>query len=243
MKTPSTELFVALDFADSASAVSFARNLTGRKVSMKIGLELFAAAGPSIVKQIQREGFGVFLDLKLHDIPNTVIRTVERVADLGVDWFTVHAAGGRRMIEGVREMLDKKRSPAKMLAVTVLTSFSEEAWSEVLNAQYDSASLRSDSQAAGTCATAVMGLARLAERAGAHGMVCSPHELGATRGIKLEKIVPGIRLEAMNNDDQARVMTPTEARAGGARGIVVGRPITQATDPLSVVDRILEQLR
>lgn len=211
---------VALDVPTLDEADGLAARLAGHVGVFKVGLELFAAHGPAAVERIAAHG-PVFLDLKLHDIPNTVGRAASRLADLGVAYLTVHAAGGAAMVEAAVEGLGNGGS---VLGVTVLTSLGDH-----------------DLEAVGLppAAEAVPRLARLATQAGAPGVVCAAPDLGRVRGaVPGDAIVvtPGIRPAGTGADDQARVATPGRAVADGASLIVVGRPITRAADPVAAAE-------
>jgi orotidine-5'-phosphate decarboxylase len=232
---PHERIFVALDTPDRDRALALARALLGRVGGFKIGLEAFAACGPSLVEGIRDAGLPVFLDLKLHDIPNTVAGAAAASARLGASFLTVHALGGASMI---RAAVDASRDaaasaalpPPVVLAVTILTSHGEN----------DLAALG----IAGPVSGAVLRLAGLARDAGAGGAVCSPLEVGAVRGVfpSATLVVPGIRPSGASADDQARTATPGAAVAAGADRIVVGRPITRAPDPAAVAEAIAGEI-
>jgi orotidine-5'-phosphate decarboxylase len=224
------ELIVVLDVdrADEALAIVDA---CGACQWFKVGAQLFTREGPAVVRAIQGRGKSVFLDLKYHDIPNTVAHAARAAADLGVGLFTLHASGGRRMIEAARAAVEG--SPTRILAVTILTSFSD-------------AALRADIGLHETAAEAVPRLARLATESGAHGLVCSPHEIVAVRGAVGEGphiVTPGVRPVWAGKDDQERVMTPAEAAAHGADFLVVGRPILKHANPAEAVRLVLEEIQ
>jgi orotidine-5'-phosphate decarboxylase len=229
--------FVALDTPDIGRARALARVLSGRVGGFKIGLEAFVAFGPSLIEELRDLGHAVFLDLKFHDIPNTVAGASAAAARWGVGLFTVHALGGPAMIARAVEA-SRKAAPAEadapvVLAVTILTS-------------HDDASLRSVG-IEGTCADAVPRLARVAREAGAGGVVCSPLEVAAARRAFPEGllVVPGIRLAPQGSsppDDQARVATPAAAVKAGADLLVVGRPITEAEDPAAASAAIADDI-
>jgi orotidine-5'-phosphate decarboxylase len=212
-------LIVAIDTTDMVRAASLARAVAPHCGLLKLGLEFFTANGPDGVRAI--EGRPIFLDLKLHDIPNTVAGAVRAVLPLGPRMLTLHAGGGAAMIEAARAAAEAAGDHRPLLlAVTVLTSL-------------DAAALAATG-VAGTPVQQAMRLGRLAVASGADGLVCSAHEIAPLRdalgpGVKL--VVPGIRPAGSRADDQARTMTPREALAAGADWIVVGRPITAAADP------------
>ena len=215
--TPS--LVVALDFPDAAKALGLAQKLQGLVPWVKVGLELFTAEGPAVVRSLKGMGFKVFLDLKFHDIPNTVRGAARSAARLGVDLTTLHHAGGMRMAEAARQGVEDAGGGTLLFAISVLTSTSlEEAGG--LSGQ-DMASL-------------VAAKAQNAKAWGMDGMVCSGHEAAAVKkvcGQSFYCLCPGIRLPGAGADDQRRVMTPQEAVAAGADFLVMGRPITGAPNP------------
>lgn len=220
-------LIVALDYPDAASALSFADRISAGACRLKIGKELFTAAGPSLVATLAQRGFAIFLDLKFHDIPNTVSRACRAAAALGVWMLNVHALGGRAMMQAAREGLEDSSRRPLLTAVTILTSHGPQDLREV--------------GIDGDPAAAALRLARLAAQAGLDGVVCSAHEAQAVReacGSAFLRITPGIRLPEAEADDQKRIMTPEVAVRSGASYLVVGRPVTGAPDPAAVIDRI-----
>ena len=230
MKNDTSKLIVALDFNRDGPVKELIRQLDPAYCRVKVGKELFTACGPFIVEYIQRQGFDVFLDLKFHDIPSTVAKAVKSAANLGVWMVNVHCSGGVRMLEASAEALQSMQNPPKLIGVTVLTSMD-----------------RSDLQSIGIDeepAKRVLTLAKLAGEAGLDGVVCSAWEAAAIKracGARFLAVTPGIRPYASDHGDQRRVMTPVQAIAGGSDYLVVGRPITQAKDPLQVcVDISLE---
>ena len=227
------ELIVALDVADLASAAALVEQLYPTVTLFKVGLQLFTAEGPRAVEAVQQRGGRVFLDLKLHDIPNTVAGAVREAARLGVEMCTLHASGGRSMLQAAAQSVAGSGSPMRLLAVTVLTSLDSRGLEEVVGSQLD-------------VAAQVVRLALLAREAGLDGVVASPHEIGvlrATLGPSMRLVIPGIRPAWDSTDDQRRVMTPHEAAVAGANYLVIGRPITAAADPVQATGRILEELR
>mgnify|MGYP005847487685 FL=1 len=230
--TPAARIAVALDTPDPARAASWARALAGHVGVAKVGLELFAAAGPGAVAAVGASGLPVFLDLKLHDIPNTVAGAVRSAARLGVAMLTVHAAGGSAMLAAAREAAESAGADRPMiLAVTVLTSLT--------------AADLAATGVEGAPASQVLRLARLAIASGADGIVCSPLEVAPLRaalGASVRLVVPGIRPAGSRADDQARVTTPAEAVAAGADWLVIGRPITAAADPAAAAEAIAASL-
>lgn len=231
-----TELIVALDFARTDQAFQLVEQLKGLPVLYKVGFELFMAGGSEFIRELVHRKCRVFLDLKFHDIPNTVARAALQAALMHVEMFTLHLAGGSSMVRAVAQELEQ--IPAlrpKILGVTVLTSFDDVRWAEVTKSLTTHASSVSES---------VIGLASHAAGWGADGVVCSAFELEAIQeqAPGLYKVVPGIRPEGYETHDQARVMTPSQARAAGADAIVMGRPITQAKDPRRVVESVIKDL-
>lgn len=219
-----SRIIVALDFADPAQALDFVTGIQPERCRLKVGKELFTRAGPALVEKLATRGFEVFLDLKFHDIPNTVAGACAAAADLGVWMMNVHALGGRRMMEAARAAVDKSGRRCHLIAVTVLTSMAENDLVEV--------GLAADPQ------QNVARLAALAQQAGLDGVVCSPHEvvgLRATCAADFLLVTPGIRPRSAQADDQRRVMTPAEAIAQGASYLVIGRPVTAAPDPMQAL--------
>lgn len=224
-----TELIVVLDMDTREEALA-AVAAAGPCRWFKIGAQLFTRLGPDIVREVQGMGKNVFLDLKYHDIPNTVAHAAKAAADLGAGLMTLHATGGRAMIEAARKAVEG--STTRILAVTVLTSVSE-------------AVLRNEIGICETPQAAVTRLAVQAVDAGAHGIVCSPLEITALRkalGGDPLIVTPGVRPEWASKDDQARVMTPREAARAGASMVVVGRPILKHPNPAEAVSLIMEEL-
>ncbi len=224
-------LIVALDVPSAEAASRLVERLEGTCRWFKVGLELFTAAGPAIVERLAATGYSIFLDLKFHDIPNTVAGAVRSAAKLGARMLTVHAAGGPAMLEAARGALDGVPDPPQLLAVTVLTSM-------------DAAQLK----AAGVVRDAARQVELLAEtgwQAGIRGFVCSPEEVRALRdftGPSGVLVVPGIRLASGTAGDQKRIATPAEAIRDGASYLVVGRPITQAAEPAKAAEAMINQM-
>ena len=232
-----TALAVALDFDRVSEAEDLIEALSGLPVIFKVGLELFTVAGPEWVRGLTTSGHRIFLDLKLHDIPNTVTKAVLQIEKMGVEFTTVHLVGGRKMLDQIHRELPASSS-LKILGISVLTSFSEEEW--VSNTE-----LMAEAGSARGVHESVMRFAGLAnEHAAISGMVCSPHEIQAIRNNHpgLFLMVPGIRPEGSEKNDQERVMTPAEASRVGASAIVVGRPITRSADSRKTAERILKDL-
>ncbi len=216
------KVIVALDYPAAAQALELLSRLDPTRCRVKVGKEMFTRAGPRLVEQISAQGFEVFLDLKYHDIPNTVAAACAAAADLGVWMLNVHAAGGRKMMQAAAERLAALPSRPLLIAVTILTSLGEEDIAEI--------------GYRGTPAENVSRLAALAEDSGLDGVVCSPLEvapLRAERGSGFRLVTPGVRPAGAAADDQRRIMTPGDAIRAGASYLVVGRPITAAADPLA----------
>ncbi len=224
------KIIVALDYPQAAPALELARRLQPALCRLKVGKELFTAAGPQLVEQLQRLGFEIFLDLKFHDIPNTTAQACKSAAALGVWMVNVHALGGRRMLEAARAALAHVERRPQLIAVTILTSL----------AQDDLHDIGIES----TPAQMVSRLARLTQACGLDGVVCSAQEAAILRsqcGADFRLVTPGIRPAQAAVDDQARIMTPSAALAAGASYLVIGRPITQAPDPLQALRDILKE--
>ncbi|OJZ18953.1 MAG: orotidine 5'-phosphate decarboxylase [Thiobacillus sp. 65-29] len=228
----STRIIVALDFPEAASALALAQRLDPALCRVKVGKELFTVAGPELVRTLVACGFEVFLDLKFHDIPNTVAAACRAAAGLGVWMVNVHASGGRRMMDAARAALVDLPQRPLLIAVTVLTSMSAEDLGEVgVN----------DAPAA-----QVLRLARLAQSCGLDGVVCSAQEATLLRtelGEEFRLVTPGIRPAGAEAGDQCRVMTPAQALHAGATDLVIGRPITAASDPLAVLKQIQTEIK
>ncbi len=230
MSDPKTRLAVALDYPDAYQAMSLVDSLGQTCQWFKVGMELYYAAGNDIVRQLRDRGFDVFLDLKLHDIPNTVAGAVRSVTQTGAALLTIHASGGAAMMTAAAEAAKASGSP-RLLAVTVLTSMDT-------------------TQLAGTGITAspadqVLRLAKRETQSGIDGFVCYAEEvasLRATTGPDTLLVIPGIRPTGSPIGDQKRVATPTQAIAHGASLLVVGRPITQAKDPAAAAEAILDEI-
>jgi len=222
---------VALDVPDAASAARLVAQLEGNCCWFKVGLELFTAAGPAVLEPLVKRGHSVFLDLKFHDIPNTVTGAVRSAARLGVRMVNVHAAGGPAMLAAARAALGGVEDPPELLAVTMLTSMDQ--------AQLKATGLdRSPSEQ-------VELLARMSLEAGIRGFVCSAQEVAGLRAVIGSEgvlVTPGIRPAGSDVADQRRIATPAEALRQGASYLVVGRPITQAPDPVEAAEAILKEM-
>jgi orotidine-5'-phosphate decarboxylase len=225
------KIIVAMDYAQARQALELAAQLQPSMCRLKVGKELFTAAGPQLVEQLMRLGFEVFLDLKFHDIPNTTAQACKAAAALGVWMVNVHALGGRRMMEAAREALANVDRPPKLIAVTVLTSMGQEDLAEL--------------GIAATPPEMVLRLATLARDSGLDGVVCSAQEAPLLRGQCGDEfclVTPGIRPEQAGLDDQMRVMTPRAALDNGSSYLVIGRPISRAADPLQALQEISQQI-
>jgi orotidine-5'-phosphate decarboxylase len=228
----STKIIVALDYADASSALALVARLDPALCRLKVGKELFTAAGPELLRGLVARGFEVFLDLKFHDIPNTVAAACRAAAGLGVWMMNVHASGGRRMMTAAQEALADLPQRPLLVAVTVLTSMSAEDMAEV--------------GVAGTPADQVLRLARLTQACKLDGVVCSAQEAAMLRGdldADFRLVTPGIRPVGADVGDQRRVMTPAEALRAGATDLVIGRPITAAADPLAALKQIQSDIQ
>jgi orotidine-5'-phosphate decarboxylase len=231
---PGNRLIVALDVSSAAEAVRMAEKLRGHVGLFKVGSQLFTAEGPSVARQLVALGEKIFLDLKFHDIPNTVRGEAREGARLGVTMLNVHASGGRKMIEAALEGAcegSSDRARPLVLAVTVLTSLGEDDLADIgMN---------------GGAERAVVRLACLAQKTGLDGVVASPQEIAAIRracGPDFVVVTPGIRPAAAHADDQARIATPEAAVRAGADYLVVGRPITAAANPAAAADAIVAEM-
>lgn len=224
MPATDSPLIIALDYADLSSALSLADALDPARCRVKIGKELFTRVGPQAIDALHRRGFEVFLDLKFHDIPNTVAGAVEAAADQGVWMVNVHASGGRRMMEASVERLAQRGLKTHLIAVTVLTSMSDEELQET--------GVPNDAMAQ------VERLALLTQQSGLDGVVCSARESARLRelcGDGFLKVTPGIRPASAEHGDQRRVMTPEAAMAAGSTHLVIGRAVTQAREPMAAL--------
>ena len=226
-----TPVVVALDYATAAPALDLANRLSPDLCRLKVGKELFTRCGPHIVEKLQQLGFQVFLDLKFHDIPNTVAGAVRAAGELGVWMVNVHAGGGRRMMEAAGEVLQSFAIRPLLIGVTVLTSISDE---DMLELGYTESPRRR-----------VLRLAALAADSGLDGVVCSAMEAGDLRQARGENfclVTPGIRLAGDDAGDQRRVVKPADAVAMGSDYLVIGRSITGADDPLLALQRVHTEL-
>ncbi len=224
-------IIVALDYPDDTRAFQLIDQLSPELCRLKVGKEMFTHLGPEFVEKIQGRGFEVFLDLKYHDIPNTVARACAAAAELGVWMTNVHASGGRRMMEAAAEALAGYSQKPLLIAVTVLTSMSSDDLQEL------GISLSPAEQA--------LKLAQLAHSSGLDGIVCSAQEASQMRsalGTEFTLVSPGIRPAGSQQDDQRRIMTPSDALKAGSDYLVIGRPITQSDDPMGVLRTIQSEI-
>jgi len=231
MTSPRERLIVALDVSSAREALKIVATLGDSVQTYKVGMQLYTAEGPQIVRDLVEAGRKVFLDLKYHDIPNTVAAAVREAAQLGVSMLTVHAAGGTKMLRAAVEAAREKKPDLQVLAVTVLTSMDDQ--------DLDETGVR------GPVVDQVLWLASLAIEARCAGVVSSPREVATLRsklGSEFLIVTPGVRPAGADHGDQARVATPAEAIAAGATHIVVGRPITAAASPAEEAAKILQDL-
>lgn len=230
-KIHDSKIIVALDYADATSAMHLVNQLDPSLCKLKVGKELFTAAGPQFVEQLVAKNFQVFLDLKFHDIPTTVKKACQAASNLGVWMLNVHASGGSAMLQAALEGVQQSAHQPYLIAVTVLTSMNQASLNEVGVVK--------------TLEDQVFALAKLTQQAGLHGVVCSALE------AKLLKqhlpsdfllVTPGIRPATSSLDDQSRVLTPTQALSMGASYLVIGRPITQTAQPLAALTQIYQEI-
>ncbi|MEJ2694595.1 MAG: orotidine-5'-phosphate decarboxylase [Candidatus Thiodiazotropha sp.] len=227
MERTEPRVIVALDFPDQVAAMRLVERLDPALCRLKVGKEMFTRYGPPLVEALSKQGFELFLDLKFHDIPNTVAAACDAAADLGVWMMNLHASGGRRMMEAASERMARRATPPLLVAVTILTSLAAEDIAEV--------------GYTGEPGENVLRLARLTHDAGLDGVVCSAREAREIRQQIDENfllVTPGVRPKSAVADDQRRVMTPGEAIIAGASYLVVGRPITATEDPLAALRQI-----
>ncbi len=223
-------IIIALDFKDEASTLALVDQLEPSLCRLKVGKELFVRCGPALVKKLINKGFDVFLDLKFHDIPNTVAAACHAAADMGVWMVNVHASGGRKMMQFAREAIDKSEHKPLLIGVTILTSLSRQ----------DIAEVGLDIEPADQ----VLRLARLARDSGLDGVVCSPQEVSVLKqqlGQDFCLVTPGVRPSGSAAGDQQRVMTPSQALQSGSDYLVIGRPITAAPDPVQALKNIIDE--
>lgn len=221
------KVIVALDYADADSALKLVHQLDPALCRLKVGKELFTAAGPQFVEKLSASNFGVFLDLKFHDIPNTVAKACSAASNLGVWMLNVHASGGMEMMQAAQQAINDSATKPLLIAVTVLTSMNQQTLNQI--------GIHTD------LATHVLNLAKLTQQAGLDGVVCSALEaqmLRSNLGSEFCLVTPGIRPANSKKDDQSRIVTPADALALGSSYLVIGRPITQAENPLAALEAI-----
>ena len=225
------EIIIALDYKDEVSTMQLVEQLDNSLCRLKVGKELFVRCGPSLVHKLIDKGFDVFLDLKFHDIPNTVAAACSAAADMGVWMVNVHASGGRKMMIAAREAIANSAHQPLLIAVTVLTSLSRQDIAET------GLDIEPEQQ--------VKRLAQLAQAAGLDGVVCSPCEASMLKqllGSEFYLVTPGVRPDGSNVGDQQRIMTPRAALAAGSDYLVIGRPITAAENPLASLQSIQQEI-
>ena len=221
------KIIVALDYADAASALKLTHQLNPAICRLKVGKELFTAVGPKFIEELTHAGFGVFLDLKFHDIPNTVAKACSAASNLGVWMLNVHASGGLEMMQAAQQAVSGSETKPLLIAVTVLTSMNQAGLNQI--------GIQTD------LATHVLNLTKLTQQAGLDGVVCSALEARMLRdemGSNFQLVTPGIRPIDANQDDQSRIVTPTEALKMGSSYLVIGRPITLNPNPLKALEAI-----
>ena len=227
-----SKIIVALDYANAQEALALVEQLHPSQCKLKVGKELFTAAGPALVEKLVAKDFNVFLDLKFHDIPNTVAKACKAASDLGVWMLNVHASGGRTMMQAALEGVDQSNANPYLIAVTVLTSMNQASLTEIgIQASIEAQVLK---------------LATLTQTAGLHGVVCSAQEANLLRKqvqTDFLLVTPGIRPANTSQDDQSRIVTPADALAQGASYLVIGRPVTQAAEPAQALADIVASMR
>lgn len=225
-----SKIIVALDFGSLSETEDFLKKVKGQNCRVKVGKELFTNEGPNVIKLIQQYGFEIFLDLKFHDIPNTVSRAIKASCNLGIWMVNVHASGGKQMLLAAREAVDSSSNKPILIAVTILTSYDNSSYQELgfKNNLLDQ----------------IAYLATLSENSGMDGIVCSANDIPSIKPLVKEKfqfITPGVRL-ANSNDDQKRVTTPEDAIKQGSNYLVIGRPITSSEDPAALIEKINQKI-
>ncbi len=224
-------IIVALDYATANDAIQMADKIDPKRARVKVGKELFTRAGPSVVSELISRGFDVFLDLKYHDIPNTVAKACSAAADMGVWMLNVHTLGGAAMMEAAKEAVDNSGTHSILIGVTLLTSMDQNTFNQI--------------GLSGNMSDTVIRLAKMAKNSGLDGVVCSAQEASALRenlGESFQLITPGIRPEGSDRGDQHRIMTPKQAIEAGSHYLVIGRPITAASDPMQALTEIEKSL-
>lgn len=225
-----SKIIVALDFGSLSETEDFLKKVKGQNCRVKVGKELFTNEGPNVIKLIQQYGFEIFLDLKFHDIPNTVSKAIKASCNLGVWMVNVHASGGKQMLLAAREAVDSSSNKPILIAVTILTSYDNYSFQELgfKNNLLDQ----------------IAYLATLSENSGMDGIVCSANDIPSIKPLVKEKfqfITPGVRL-TNSNDDQKRVTTPEDAIKQGSNYLVIGRPITSSEDPAALIEKINQKI-
>jgi len=229
---PDSKIIVALDYPTLDAALSLATQLDPTRCKLKVGKELFTRSGPKVVEKLVANGFDIFLDLKYHDIPNTVAKACLAAADLGVWMMNVHTLGGQDMMVAAREAIDHHPQRPFLIGVTLLTSMNEKTFQQI--------------GLSGTIQDTVLRLANLAQESGLDGVVCSAQEAHLLRqqhGVEFQLVTPGIRPAHSEAGDQHRTMTPLQALEAGSSYLVIGRPITGANDPMQALEAIEKSLR
>ncbi|MBE9516091.1 MAG: orotidine-5'-phosphate decarboxylase [Proteobacteria bacterium] len=224
-----SRIIVALDYSNADDALVLAHKLDPAWCRLKVGLELYVSAGPAIVETLSGLGFDVFLDLKFHDIPNTVAKACKAAANTGAWMINVHSLGGERMMAAAREAVEACTHKPLLIAVTILTSHADEELTKI--------------GLSGSAAESVVRLAGHAQQAGLDGVVCSPHEASVLRqqlGDEFLLVTPGVRPAGSDTGDQRRIMTPEQTLAAGSSYLVIGRPITQAENPAARAKEITQ---
>ncbi|HIE90744.1 MAG TPA: orotidine-5'-phosphate decarboxylase [Methylophilaceae bacterium] len=227
-----SKIVIALDYTNAKDALSLVNQLDPSQCKLKVGKELYTATGPALVEKLVAKDFKVFLDLKFHDIPNTVKKACKAASDLGVWMLNVHASGGSAMMEAALEGVNQSNKNPYLIAVTVLTSMNQATLSEIGNKT--------------PIQEQVLRLATLTQAAGLHGVVCSAQEASLLRqnvNPEFLLVTPGIRPTNASKDDQSRIMTPPDALRQGASYLVIGRPITQAEQPQQALQAILQSIQ
>jgi orotidine-5'-phosphate decarboxylase len=231
-KINDSKIVIALDYTNAKDALSLVNQLDPSQCKLKVGKELYTATGPALVEKLVAKDFKVFLDLKFHDIPNTVKKACKAASDLGVWMLNVHASGGSAMMEAALEGVNQSNKNPYLIAVTVLTSMNQATLSEIGNKT--------------PIQEQVLRLATLTQAAGLHGVVCSAQEASLLRqnvNPEFLLVTPGIRPTNASKDDQSRIMTPPDALRQGASYLVIGRPITQAEQPQQALQAILQSIQ
>ena len=224
-------VIVALDFSDSRQTLGFVEQLDPKLCRVKVGFELFVSSGPDLVRNLVAQGFDIFLDLKFHDIPNTVAAACAAASELGVWMLNIHATGGRTMMEVAKQAVSNTQNRPNIIGVSVLTSLADDDLKKIGISR--------------SVTEQVQELASLAKAAGLDGVVCSGQEasiLRASLGEDFLLVTPGIRPRGYGSDDQKRIMDPVEAVKAGANYLVIGRPITQASRPMEVLRAVNDQI-